>query len=149
MTTLLSFFIVLGILIFVHELGHFILAKKSGVGVLKFSLGFGPKIVGYKKDETEYLISMLPLGGYVKMIGEETNEEIKNEDREKSFANKPVSSRAAIVFAGPLMNLALALILFPVIYIIGIHVPAYIDKQPVIGYVFKDSPAHKADIKQG
>lgn len=149
MTTLLSFFIVLGILIFVHELGHFLIAKRNGVGVLKFSLGFGPKIIGFKKGETEYLISALPLGGYVKMIGEDISEEVKDEEKNKSFANKTVSSRASIVFAGPIMNLVLALIIFPVIYMIGIHVPDYIDKQPVVGYVFKDSAASKSDLKTG
>ncbi|MBI5682369.1 MAG: RIP metalloprotease RseP [Deltaproteobacteria bacterium] len=149
MTTLISFLIVLGILIFVHELGHFLVAKKSGVGVLKFSLGFGRKLIGFKKGETEYLISLLPLGGYVKMIGEETGEDVKTEDREKSFANKPVSTRAGIVFAGPVMNLVLALLLFPVIYMLGIHVPEYMDKQPVVGYVLKDSAASKAELKAG
>ncbi|MBI5894384.1 MAG: RIP metalloprotease RseP, partial [Deltaproteobacteria bacterium] len=149
MTTLLSFFIVLGILIFVHELGHFLIAKRNGVGVLKFSLGFGPKIIGFKKGETEYLISALPLGGYVKMIGEDVTEDVKEEEKNKSFANKTVSSRASIVFAGPIMNLVLALIIFPVIYMIGIHVPDYIDKQPVVGYVFKDSAASKSDLKAG
>ncbi|MBI3085185.1 MAG: site-2 protease family protein, partial [candidate division NC10 bacterium] len=68
--TILAAIVVLGILIFVHELGHFLVAKRSGVGVLKFSLGFGPKLVGVKRGETEYLLSALPLGGYVKMIGE-------------------------------------------------------------------------------
>jgi len=149
MTTLISFLIVLGILIFVHELGHFLIAKKSGVGVLKFSLGFGPKLIGFKKGETEYLISALPLGGYVKMIGEEPGEGVKEEDKNKSFANKPVSSRAGIVFAGPVMNILLALLLFPVIYMLGIHVPEYMDKQPVVGYVLKDSAAEKAGLKAG
>ena len=69
--TILAAIVVLGILIFVHELGHFLVAKRSGVGVLKFSLGFGPKLVGVKRGETEYLLSALPLGGYVKMIGED------------------------------------------------------------------------------
>lgn len=149
MTTLLSFFIVLGILIFIHELGHFLIAKRNGVGVLKFSLGFGPKLIGFKRGETEYLISALPLGGYVKMIGENPDEEVKEEEKNKSFASKTVSSRASIVFAGPVMNLVLALIIFPIIYMIGIHVPEYIDKQPVVGYVFKDSAAYKAELKAG
>src|SRR3990170_3530424 len=109
--TILAAVIVLGVLIFVHELGHFLVAKRSGVGVLKFSLGFGPKLVGVKRGETEYLLSALPLGGYVKMIGESPGEEISPEDKEKSFTNKPVSKRAAIVVAGSIMNLVLSFVL--------------------------------------
>ncbi len=149
MTTLISFLIVLGILVFIHELGHFIIAKLSGVGVLKFSLGFGPKIIGIKRGETEYLISALPLGGYVKMVGESTDEEVKPEENEKSFANKPISKKAAIVVAGPIMNLILAFALLPLIYLIGIQVPAYLDKKPAVGYVPHGEAADKAGLKKG
>lgn len=149
MTTLISFLVVLGILVFIHELGHFIMAKLSGVGVLKFSLGFGPKIIGIKRGETEYLISALPLGGYVKMVGESTDEEVKPEENEKSFANKPISKKAAIVVAGPIMNLVLAFVLLPLIYLIGIQIPAYLDKEPIIGYVVKGEIADKAGLKKG
>ena len=149
MTTLISFLVVLGILVFIHELGHFIMAKLSGVGVLKFSLGFGPKIIGIKRGETEYLISALPLGGYVKMVGESTDEEVSQEDNEKSFANKPLSKKAAIVAAGPLMNLVLAFVLLPLIYLIGIQIPAYLDKEPIIGYVVKGEIADKAGLRKG
>ena len=149
MTTLISFLIVLGVLIFIHELGHFVVAKLSGVGVLKFSLGFGPKIFGIKRGETEYLISALPLGGYVKMVGESPDEEVTPEDNEKSFTNKSVSKKAAIVVAGPIMNLALAFALLPLIYLIGIQVPAYLEKEAVVGYVVKDEVADKAGLKNG
>ena len=149
MTTLISFLVVLGILVFIHELGHFIMAKLSGVGVLKFSLGFGPKIIGIKRGETEYLISALPLGGYVKMVGESTDEEVSQEDNEKSFANKPLSKKAAIVVAGPIMNLVLAFALLPLIYLIGIQIPAYLDKEPIIGYVVKGEIADKAGLRKG
>lgn len=149
MTTLISFLIVLGILVFIHELGHFIIAKLSGVGVLKFSLGFGPKLFGIKRGETEYLISALPLGGYVKMVGEATDEEVKPEENEKSFANKPISKKAAIVVAGPIMNLILAFALLPLIYLIGIQVPAYLDKEPAVGYVPHGEAADKAGLKKG
>lgn len=149
MTTLISFLIVLGVLIFIHELGHFVVAKLSGVGVLKFSLGFGPKIFGIKRGETEYLISALPLGGYVKMVGESPDEEVTPEDKEKSFTNKSVSKKAAIVVAGPIMNLALAFALLPLIYLIGIQVPAYLEKEAVVGYVVKDEVADKAGLKNG
>ena len=149
MTTLVSFLVVLGILVFIHELGHFIVAKLSGVGVLKFSLGFGPKLLGIKRGETEYLISALPLGGYVKMVGESTGEEVSQEDSEKSFANKPISKKAAIVVAGPIMNLVLAFMLLPLIYLIGIQIPAYLDREPVVGYVVKGEAADKAGLKKG
>ena len=116
---------------------------------MKFSLGFGPKIIGIKRGETEYLISALPLGGYVKMVGESTDEEVSQEDNEKSFANKPLSKKAAIVAAGPLMNLVLAFVLLPLIYLIGIQIPAYLDKEPIIGYVVKGEIADKAGLRKG
>lgn len=149
MTTLISFVIVLGILIFIHELGHFAVAKMCGVGVEKFSLGFGPKLVGIKRGETEYRISILPLGGYVKMVGEAPGEEVSEEDRKRSFTHKTVSKRAAIVAAGPLMNLVLAAILMPLIFMIGIQVPAYLDKPAEIGYVAPDEAAAKAGLQKG
>lgn len=149
MTALISFLIVLGILIFIHELGHFIVAKLSGVGVLKFSLGFGPKILGIKRGETEYRISALPLGGYVKMVGESTDEDVKPEDNYKSFANKPISKKAAIVVSGPVMNLVLAFVLLPLIYLIGVQIPAYLEGDPIVGYVVEGENADKAGLKNG
>jgi regulator of sigma E protease len=145
-TTIISFVIVLGILIFIHEVGHFAMAKFSGVGVEKFSLGFGPKIFGVKYGETEYLVSLLPLGGYVKMVGEHSGEEISEADRSRSFNNKSVSTRAMIVAAGPIMNLVLALLIFPLIYMIGVHVPAFLKEQATVGHVVKDTPAAMAGI---
>ena len=101
--TILATVVVLGVLIFVHELGHFLVAKRSGVGVLKFSLGFGPKLVGVKRGETEYLLSALPLGGYVKMIGEDPSDQSPEAaDPERSFSQKGVGARARIILAGPL-----------------------------------------------
>src|SRR5215470_17472793 len=90
----------LGILIVIHELGHFLVAKKTGVGVLTFSIGFGPKVWGRKIDETEYVLSAFPLGGYVKMVGEDPGEEVQQADIEKSFAHKGLLKRIAIVAAG-------------------------------------------------
>lgn len=149
MTTILSFVIVLGILIFIHELGHFTVAKLVGVGVEKFSLGFGPKILGFTRGETEYRISILPLGGYVKMTGESVDEEVSDEDKEKSFTHKPISRRAAIVVAGPIMNLVLAFVLLPIIYMIGVTVPAYLDLPAELGYVTQDEAAYKAGLRKG
>ncbi|MBI5643791.1 MAG: RIP metalloprotease RseP [Deltaproteobacteria bacterium] len=149
MTTFISFIIVLGILIFIHELGHFMVAKFSGVGVEKFSLGFGPKLIGIKRGETEYRISLLPLGGYVKMVGEAPGEEVSDIDRKKSFTHKPVRYRAAIVAAGPVMNLLLAAILLPVIFMIGVQVPSYLGNKAEVGFVVPDEPASRAGIQSG
>ncbi len=151
LTSTVGFVVVLGVLIFIHELGHFAVAKWSGVGVEKFSLGFGPKIFGVTKGETEYLVSLLPLGGYVKMTGEslEDAKDITDEERERSFTHKPLSKRVAIVSAGPIMNLVLAAILFPVIYMIGIQVPAYLDGPPLVGMVAPDDTAEEAGLKEG
>ncbi len=149
MVTVVSFVIVLGVLVFIHEFGHFVVAKLSNIKVEKFSLGFGPKLIGVKKGETEYMLSLLPLGGYVKMVGEVPGEEISEEDRKRSFTGKPPLVRAAIVSAGPIMNLVLAFILLPLIYIIGIEIPAYLERPAEVGYVFNDSPAAEAGLKKG
>lgn len=142
MLSILSAIVVLGILIFVHELGHFIFAKLFGVGVEKFSLGFGPKVIGRKIGETEYLLSAFPLGGYVKMVGE--GEELADDAVEdpRSFAAKPPSQRIAIVLAGPLFNLLFAAVVFIAVYMIGVPVPT-----AKIGEVMKDKPAARAGLR--
>jgi regulator of sigma E protease len=146
MVTAISAIVLLGILIFVHELGHFIVAKISGVGVLKFSLGFGPKILSKKIGETEYLLSAIPLGGYVKMIGEEPGEEekVSEDDLPKSFSNKSLIKRAGIVFAGPLSNIIFAVVVLSAIYMMGVPVLT-----TEIGNVVDRSPAYEAGIKKG
>lgn len=161
--------IVLGVLIFVHELGHFLLAKLMGVRVEKFSLGFGPKLFGAKIGETEYLLSAFPLGGYVKMFGEggfiegsETHHQPDNEtaetadtsdhvpdemteyEKSRSFSHKPVLARIAIVMAGPVFNLLFAWLIFMVICMIG--VPTMTTR---IGEALKDKPAAKAGMQKG
>lgn len=111
--TIVAAVIVLGALIFFHELGHFLVAKRAKVGVLKFSLGFGPKIVGVKRGETEYLLSALPLGGYVKMIGEDPGDESPEAaDPARSFSKKSVGTRSLIILAGPVANLILPVLIF-------------------------------------
>ena len=149
MTTVISFLLVLGVLIFIHELGHFAVAKWANVGVERFSLGFGPRLIKVKRKETEYCISLIPFGGYVKMVGENPDEEVKEEDEKRSFSGKPLNLRALIVAAGSVMNLVLALFLFPLIFMLGIEVPAYIDKPAVIGYVAKGEAGDKAGLKKG
>ncbi|MDY0290738.1 MAG: RIP metalloprotease RseP [Desulfuromonadaceae bacterium] len=154
MTTIFAGILMLGVLVFVHELGHFAVAKFTGVKVLRFSLGFGPKIVGRTWGETEYQISLIPLGGYVQMLGEgggaEGEErELTAAERKRSFAHKPVGQRMAIVAAGPLMNLLLPLFLLPWAYFIGVNVPAYLDEPPCVGYVVEHSDAHLAGFHAG
>ena len=108
MVTLISFTIVIGILVFVHEFGHFIVAKKTGVGVEKFSLGFGPKLIGFKRGGTQYMLSAIPLGGYVKLKGENPDETLTDDPEE--FGSRSVAVRAAIILAGPAMNFILTFI---------------------------------------
>jgi regulator of sigma E protease len=134
--------LILGGLIFIHELGHFLVAKRAGVKVLKFSLGFGPKIIGITRGETEYLLSAIPLGGYVKMHGEDPKEEVA--DPERSFSAKSVGWRSLIILAGPGSNLLLAVAIFWVIFTIG--VPTLATK---VGEVMQDFPAHEAGILTG
>ena len=144
LTTILSTIIVLGILIFVHELGHFLLAKRLGVGVLTFSLGFGPKLIGRRFGETQYQISAVPLGGFVKLIGENPEEEVKEEDRHRSFSAAPIWKRALIISAGPFFNFFLAVALFSSINLFGIP---YLPSK--IGEVSPGLPAERAGLKKG
>lgn len=148
MNTVVSFVVCLGILIFVHELGHFLFAKLFGVRVLKFSLGFGPKLFGKTWGETEYQLSALPLGGYVKMFGENPDE-LGNvgEDLAASFAHKKVWQRFLIVLAGPLFNLLFSLFLFFLVFFF-MGLPESHDSTN-IGQVTADSPAALAGLEVG
>ena len=141
--TFVYFLIVIGILVFVHEFGHFIMAKRAGVRVEKFSLGMGPKLFGYKKGDTEYIISVLPLGGYVKMAGENPDEEPTGDPGE--FQSKTVWQRMKIAATGPLTNIALAFIVMPIVFMIGTYTlgPAR------VGYVDKGSPAERVGFMVG
>ena len=144
--TILAAVIVLGVLIFVHELGHFLVAKRSGVGVLKFSLGFGPKLFGVKRGETEYLLSALPLGGYVKMIGEDPSDPSPEAtDPRRSFSRKSVGTRARIILAGPLANLLLPVVIFWGVFTF-VGQPYLL---PVIGSPEAASPAARAGLLSG
>lgn len=134
---------VLGVLVFIHELGHFVVAKKVGIKVEKFSLGFPPNIFSKKFGQTTYCIGIIPLGGYVKMAGENPDEEATGAPEE--FMSKSVGQRAAVLFAGPFMNYVLAiLLLFSVYFFFG---QAIIDQDNVIvGEVMKEGPAAQAGI---
>jgi len=156
LTYIVSFVIALGVLIFIHELGHFAVAKALGVGVERFSLGFGPRIWSMRRGETEYCVSVVPLGGYVKMVGEEAHgeEAIHPEaqtaaavrlDPSKSFALKPLWARALIVFAGPGMNFVLAAVIFTAIFAL-VGVPVF---PTTVGRVLPGSPAAEAALQPG
>lgn len=154
MTTIIAGILMLGVLVFVHELGHFWVAKLCGVKVLKFSLGFGPKLVSRQWGETEYLICAIPLGGYVQMLGEGSGEqgetaELSDEELERSFAHKPVSRRLAIVSAGPLMNLLLPFLVLPITFMVGVQIPTYVEQQPCVGYVVPESNAAVSGFEVG
>ncbi len=145
MSSVIGFVVVLGVLIFFHELGHFIVAKAFGVGVEKFSLGFGPKILGKTIGRTEYRLSAIPLGGYVKMVGEQPDEELDPADVPFSFTHKNVWQRILIVAAGPFFNFFLAIIIFfGIFWFSGMMV-----LQPIIGEVSPGLPAHAAGLVSG
>jgi len=153
---LFYFLIVLSVLIFFHELGHFLAARRLGIKVLKFSLGFGPRLIGRTVGETEYLISALPLGGYVKLFGEEPSEgeaaqALSPEDRARSFSHAPVWKRIMIVAAGPVFNMLLAYLIFAGALSIGVpmYVPDFDSLMPVVENVVENSPAQAAGIKPG
>ncbi len=147
MTTLLSFLFVLGVLVFIHELGHFLLARWNGVRVLTFSLGFGPKLLKVQRGDTEYCISAIPLGGYVKMAGENPDDPQTGADDE--FMAKSKWQRFQILIAGPAMNILLAVVLLALVLMRGADVLAYLDQPAVIGAVQPESPAEKAGIRPG
>lgn len=153
-STIFGGIVILGVLVFVHELGHFCVAKLSGVKVLKFSLGFGPKLFSRVFGETEYMVCAIPLGGYVLMLGEGGGEEgetaeLAPEEAHRSFAGKPVGVRTAIIAAGPTMNLLLPFVVLPIAFLLGVSIPAYLDGPPQAGYVVSGSPAAAAGLQAG
>ncbi|MDH5672552.1 MAG: site-2 protease family protein [Myxococcales bacterium] len=134
---LLYFIVMVGVLVFVHELGHFAWAKVFGVRVLKFSLGFGPRIAGFSRGGTEYVISAFPLGGYVRMLGENPRDEVRARERGQSFAEQSILRRMVIVTGGPMMNLTFPILLYFVVFLGDTALtPA------TIGVVFPNRPAH-------
>jgi len=146
-TTILAFVFVIGVLVFVHELGHYLAARRIGVRVLKFSLGFGPRVVGFTRGDTEYCVSAIPLGGYVKMAGENADDPRSGQPDE--FLSKTKWQRFQVLIAGPLMNVVLAVVVLAVVLMQGADVPAYLDEPPVIGSIEKGSPAEKAGFSVG
>jgi regulator of sigma E protease len=145
--TVLAFLLVLGVLIFVHELGHFLVARWYGVRVNTFSLGFGPKILKFTRGGTEYAISAIPLGGYVKMAGETTQDERQGAPDE--FLSKSKWVRFQVYLAGPVMNILLAIIALTVVLWNGADVPRYFSEPVIVGSIEDDAPAKQAGIQVG
>jgi regulator of sigma E protease len=140
-----AFIIVIGVLVFIHELGHFLAARFFKVGVDVFSLGFGPKIFKKKRGRTEYCISAIPLGGYVKMVGEEPGKALEPADKAVSFSHKPLYQKSLIVAAGPAFNFFLAIFIFYVLYqFSGIYLA-----RPIVGEVLDNTPAQHAGLMPG
>lgn len=146
LTTVVAFVFVLGVLIFIHELGHFLVAKRVGIKVERFSLGFPPNIFTRKYGETEYCIGAIPLGGYVKMAGENPDEESTGSPDE--FMSKSIWQRAAVILAGPFMNYVLAVVIMIGIYLVVGQAITDPDRA-MIGNVSADGPAEKAGIVDG
>jgi regulator of sigma E protease len=126
---------------FIHELGHFIAARWNGVRVLTFSLGFGPKLLKFRRGDTEYCVSAIPLGGYVKMAGE--NPEDPRSGQPDEFLSKTKWQRFQILIMGPAMNLGLAVVILAIVLMQGATVPAYMDKPALVGVVQAGSPAER------
>ena len=144
MIYIVAILIVLGPLVFIHELGHYIAAKLFGVRVDVFSLGFGKRLFGFKRGDTDYRFSLILLGGYVKMAGEQVTDE--NTDDPRAFLSKPRWQRLIIAFAGPFMNVVLAIGLLTGLYMVKYQRVSDADMEAVIGHVMPDSPAAKRKI---
>jgi len=142
--TLVAFIVLLGVLITVHELGHFLVAKATGVRVLTFSIGFGPKLVSFTRGETEYRLALLPFGGYVRMYGDDIGEEIPEHEKHRAFLEKSTPQKMAIAFAGPAANLLLPLVLF-----FGVSVGEETVPLPVVGTLLPGEPAEQAGLRPG
>ena len=140
-----AFVIVIGVLVFVHELGHFLVARLCGVGVEVFSLGFGPKLLKLQRGRTLYCLSAIPLGGYVKMTGEEPGASLSEEEKTVSFSHKPLGKKSLIVAAGPFFNFFLAIFIFYLLY----QVSGVWMAKPDVGKVLDNTPAQTAGLLPG
>jgi regulator of sigma E protease len=146
-TSILAFVFVLGVLIFVHELGHFLMARRIGIRVLTFSLGFGPKLIGFRRGGTEYCISAVPLGGYVKMAGEKPDEaRIPAPDE---FLSKSKWQRFQVLIMGPVMNLVVAVVLMTAVLYHGVPGPAFMQQPPLVGKVLDKAAMKRAGLQSG
>jgi regulator of sigma E protease len=144
--TLLAFTVVFGILVFVHEFGHFFMAKLIGVRVEVFSFGYGKRLFGFKRGETDYRISLIPMGGYVKLLGEGLFEKERPVAPDDLMA-KTRFQRIMIMAMGAIMNVALAFVIVAFMNVVGVSVPEYQDEKPVIGWIESGSPAERAGLR--
>jgi len=147
LTSIVAVVAVLGFMILIHEFGHYAVAKWLGVRVVVFSIGFGKRLIGFRKGETDYRIAAIPLGGYVKMSGENPMDEPTDDPR--AFLNHSRWHRFLIAVAGPVMNILLAIVLLTIVYMVHYEYPVYLDRPAVIRGVRKDSPAAQAGIQAG
>lgn len=155
--TIIYFIIALGILVLVHEWGHFIVARRAGIRVEKFSIGFGPKLFGVQRGETEFRVSILPLGGYVKLFGEDPVAEADGDEKKAreiaqskdAFSAKPLRHRFITVMAGPVMNLILCFLLMPLVFMLGRQLPSILIEPPEIIGIKADSPAAISGFQDG
>lgn len=157
--TIIIFLIVLAVLVFVHEFGHFLVARACGIRVDVFALGFGPKIVGWKGVETEYRLNLIPLGGYVKIFGENPDvESLVGDDAKRSFVNQSRVKQALVLSAGVIANFVLAWVLYTGAFVFGVtattssfdkYPDRFVKERVMITYILSDSPAEKAGIKAG
>ena len=157
--TIIIFIIVLAVLIFVHELGHFLIARACGIRVDAFALGFGPEIFSKKIGETTYALNLIPFGGYVKIFGENPDDEsINGEDKARSFVHKTKLQQISVLFAGILFNFIFAWLLITIAYTVGVATstesyPQYKDRMTdskiTVTYINANSPAEKAGLKAG
>ena len=147
LTSIAAFTFVLGVLVFVHEMGHYLMARRIGIRVLTFSLGFGPKLLTVRRGDTDYCISAIPLGGYVKMAGENPDDVRSGADDE--FLSKTKWERFQVLIMGPTMNIILAFVVMAVVLYQGADVPAYEEQPPIVGYVMEASPAEQSGIRVG
>src|SRR5512141_87077 len=146
-TSVAAVVVVLGIMILVHEFGHFAAAKFFGVRVEQFAIGFGKRLFGLRRGETDYRVNLLPLGGYVKMAGENPLEARTGDPGE--FMSHPRWQRFIIALAGPFMNILFAVVLLTGVFMAHDEQPVYLNQPAVIGAVDKDSPAEKAGLQAG
>lgn len=147
LTSIAAFTFVIGVLVFVHEMGHYLMARRIGIRVLTFSLGFGPKLLTVRRGDTDYCISAIPLGGYVKMAGENPDDVRSGADDE--FLSKTKWERFQVLIMGPTMNIILAFVVMAVVLYQGADLPAYEEQPPIVGYVMEASPAEQSGIRVG
>lgn len=143
MLTFIASVVIFGLLIFAHELGHFLVAKRAGIGVTEFAIGFGPRLLGWQRGETTYSLRIFPLGGFVRLVGENPEES----DLAGSFQSKPVWQRFTVIVAGPLMNFLLAVLLFSLIYFAFVGIPLY--QSTAIGNVLPGGRAEAVGLAPG